>query len=313
MKNRSDKSYLTFCSIIHPGTNHEVDALLLAESIRAFAGCFANAPIWFMLPINGKQISERTSKRLQELNVQLIPINLSPGADDFFFSVEMAALDQVEKLAANQVSYLVWLDSNTILLNEPGDLVLKDSKKLAFKPVHWLLIGSDFDQPIDPFWQHIYQFCRVPQERLFPMHPIVQDIRMRPYFNAGLLVIRPEQGLLHNWHSKFMEIYLHPIFQEFYQKDPRYEIFMHQAVLSGIILNHFNPNELYELPDSYNYPLHLWVEDKTVLRPANLNNAVTIRHEGFYLNKDWETQIPLSLERIQWLKNKLKQMSVGEL
>lgn len=206
---------ITFCSIIQPGSSNEMDALILAESFRAFAGSFANATVWFMLPMNGKDLTERTHRRLQELKVRLVPFEFEPGAVNFFFSVELAALAQIEKMTNGQTHLLAWLDSNTIILNEPRDLLLKNTKNLAYKPVHLLLLGSDFGQPVDPFWQQIYHDCQVPQEHLFPMHPIVQDIRMRPYFNAGLLVIRPEQGLLRRWFSKFMELYQLPIFQDF--------------------------------------------------------------------------------------------------
>jgi hypothetical protein len=310
MHNQSFLPDITFCSIIQPGNYNEIDALLLAESFRAFAGSYANAPIWFMLPRNGKDLTERTHSRLQELKIRLVPFEYEPGAEKIFFLLELAALAQIEKLADGQTHLLAWLDSNTIILNEPRDLLLQKTKNLAYKPVHLLLLGSDYGQPVDPFWQQIFHYCQVPQEHLFPMRPIVQEIRMRPYFNAGLLIIRPEQGLLRSWNSKFMELYQLPIFQNFYQKDPRYKIFMHQAVLAGTILNLFYPGELVELPDGYNYPLHLWQEDKTIRRPESLNEAITIRHEGFYLENGWETQIPLSAQRIQWLVNTLKQFDI---
>lgn len=85
---------------------------------------------------------------------------------------------------------------------------------------------------------------------------------------------------------------------------------MHQAVLAGTILNLFSPGELVELPDGYNYPLHLWQEDKTTRCPKSLNEAITIRHEGFYLDNGWENQIPLSAEHIHWLVNKLEQLDI---
>ena len=61
---------------------------------------------------------------------------------------------------------------------------------------------------------------------------------IRPYFNAGHLAVRPEKRLLRKWSETFLELYKAPEFQRFYA-DGRYRIFMHQAVLSGVILAEF--------------------------------------------------------------------------
>ena len=54
---------------------------------------------------------------------------------------------------------------------------------------------------------------------------------------------------------------------------------MHQAVLAGVVLSSFSAAQLHELPESYNYPLHLHEEYPPEFRPTKLNELVTCRYE----------------------------------
>ena len=93
---------------------------------------------------------------------------------------------------------------------------------------------------------------------------------------------------------------------EYYKKDELYTIFIHQAVLSGVILSDTERQELQELPFSYNYPLHLYSESPPEYRPQNVSDLITAR---FYLDKLLEPEglekIPLRDPLRSWLADKL--------
>jgi lipopolysaccharide biosynthesis glycosyltransferase len=133
------------------------------------------------------------------------------------------------------------------------------------------------------------------------MQPVVEDLQMRPYFNAGILVTRPERRLFQDWYKTFLELYHAPAFQKFYEQDQRYIIFLHQAVLAGVVLHCLAKDELLELPSAYNYPVHLFEQDKTKHRPDSMDELVTFRHEGFYQDSDWMQKMPASERFKQWL------------
>ena len=307
--NIPQSSELIVCSIIHPGRNGEINCLLLAESIRSFGGGLASCPVWFMSPQTEKAPTTWMQKHLEALDIQLIPFSVTKEDQSFFFKVELMALIHAESLAIENSNLLAWLDSNTIILQEPRALLLPGPFQLAYKPVHHLLLGSRYDLPIDPFWLAIYQHCQVPHDRLFPMKPMVEDVSMRPYFNAGILVTRPQNRFLRRWFNKFNEVYQLPVFHSYYQKSPRYQIFMHQAILAGMILNQFSQEEITELPHNYNYPAHLWQQDNTRHRPANFNEVVTLRHEGFYNHPSWRENMPVKKEIIHWIGDQLEKYS----
>jgi hypothetical protein len=153
----------------------------------------------------------------------------------------------------------------------------------------------------------IYQYCNVPEDRIFPMKTHVDGITIRPYFNAGMLITRPEKELFKTWSDTFFRVYQEPSLQEIYRQDERYTIFFHQAVLSGIILSTFTSDEIQELPPTYNYPIHLFTEDMTDHRPSSLEELVTIRHEGFYKDPQWMKKMPAREALKQWLVRQLNE------
>ena len=173
---------------------------------------------------------------------------------------------------------------------------------MGYRPVQHLLVGSQYGKPLDPFWTEIYAACKVPPESVFPMHLTVEDRDMRPYFNAGFLVLRPQAGLVKKWYDTFISLYQTSTFLPFYERDVRYEVFMHQAVLAGVVLSNYDRDQLHELPRGYNYPMDLWGIDTTAYRPRSMDEVITFRHEGFYEDPDWQENFPASDALKQWMK-----------
>ncbi len=297
---------LIFTTVAYPVEWSEANTLLLIESIRNFGGDLSQSTIWCFVPDFGPQPSEPFRKRIAELNTELISFEIEREIARFFFAADIRAAALAESLAIGKTDILAWVSSNTIVLQEPADFLLANDKNLGYRPVHHSNVGSVYDKPIDPFWSLVYRYCNVPEERVFPMKTHVDQNILRPYFNAGILVIRPEDGLFKTWQEKFFEVYQTPELAELYESDERYVIFIHQALLSGVILSTFAPGEIQELPRSYNYPLHLYEDDVTAHRPSSLDELVTLRHEGLQKITDWIDKIPGGEQFKKWLAERGK-------
>jgi len=297
---------LVFASTVFPSRSSETQALLLAESIRTFAGSLAQASIWFFIPSIGKELSATFKERLLALNVSSIPFKIDSETANFPLASDVLAAALAESEALTSANLLAWLASNTVVIQEPKEFLLPSNKTLSFRPVHHTLIGSRYKEPLDPFWTSIYRYCKVPEARVFPMMTHVDATKIRPYFNAGLLVTRPKKRLLQAWRHTFFGVYQEPSFQKFYQKDERYAIFIHQAVLSGVILSMLETIEIQELPPTYNYPVHLYAQDVSGHRPSSLEELVTFRHEGFYTDPQWINNMPAKKPLKQWIISVLR-------
>lgn len=291
-----------FVAALSPG-DRGTSALLLAESIRAYAGRLSGAPI--LLYVTPKPILPRAVvERLRALDVEFVDYSVEGEAAKFFFLPEVTAAAQAEERFDGEAETMVWLGANTLILQEPRDLLLPAGRSVGYRPVHITNVGSRIDAPLDDFWSLIYERCGVTRDRVFPMKTHVDGNTLRPYFNAGHLAVRPGKRLLRKWSETFLRLYDAPEFRRFYV-DGRYRIFMHQAVLSGVILAAFPRDELNELPSTYNYPIHLHGEDTTSGKPTNIEEMVTVRHEGFWEEPGWENKMSAGATLKKWMNDKL--------
>jgi hypothetical protein len=290
-----------FISTVTPG-EPSISALLLAESIRAFAGKLADAPIRFYVTPEGK-IPDAAEKRLRALGVELRQVKVDPKAASIFFMPQLHAAAEAEKEAKEET--LIWLGANTLVLHEPKAFVLPPGKSLGYRPVHITNIGSKWGTPLDAFWSLIYRHCGVDKRKVSSVKTHVDGNTLRFYINAAHIVVRPERRFMGAWLDKFESLYMHPDFTPFYA-DERYRIFMHQAIFSALTTTIMPREELLELPSTYNYPSHLYDEDKSGAKPTSIDDLVTVRHEGFFEEPDWEEKMPAGAELKAWLREKMR-------
>ena len=285
----------------------ERESRILAESIRKFGGDDSSCPIWVMLP-NG-QISEAARRALLALDAQVFPFEIDPAVLEFPFAGKVLAAAEAEVLAGDQTASLVWMDSDTILVGDATDLLLKEGISLAYRPVMVTLISSLYDQPVDAFWEQVYRYCSVPPERAFATTTVIDEKKIRAYFNAGLLAVRPDKGLLRAWRDNFIRLYLQADFQKFYQEHDLYRIFAHQAILAGTALSQLERGEFYELSSKYNFPIHLIDKLPTERRPKRLNDLVTCRYDVFerLASPEWRNSIRVEEPLLGWLDDQLSQ------
>ena len=71
---------------------------------------------------------------------------------------------------------------------------------------------------------------------IFPVKTPVDREKLRAYFNAGVLILRPEMGVLRRWPSCFATLYTDSVFVTWCKQDQLKAIFLHQAALAGAIL-----------------------------------------------------------------------------
>ena len=283
----------------------EREAILLAESIRAFAGRYSDKPIWAMLPSGMADLAQTTQSRFAESKVMILPFTIVESSRGFPFAAKVQAAAEAERQAKGQTNNLVWMDVDSIVIQQPDGLVLDNGQVIGYRPVDHKLIGSSIYEPLDDFWMLIYQRCQVPLEHAFRMKTSVDEQLIRSYFNAGMLVVRPAFGLLQAWQTDFLNLFLEDCFQPFYEQQMLYKIFMHQAVLTGTILRAFKMLSLQLLPWQVNYPLHMHRSYPEERRPEVINELVSCRYDTFFENVDWRKKLPVDEPLRHWLNERI--------
>ncbi len=284
------------------------NAVILAESIRAFAGRQAAAPIEIYLPRGSVSASTELRARLAALDVTLVEVEIPSEAAPWFYGGKARIAAEAERRARDrQATLLAFLDDDTVVLREPREFVLEDGISLGWRPVLHRNIGSLYHQPPDPFWGRLYDLLAVPDSALFPMEAAADGEILRPYFNAGMLVVRPDRGLMQAWDLAFTRLIHDSTLVALCREDPRRRIFLHQAALAGAAATHLRPDECERLPDAVNVPLLFHERYPAARRFDSLEGCTTIRTEAALDLNDpkWLQRIKGPAAILQWLAERL--------
>jgi hypothetical protein len=286
-------------------------SILLARSIRRFAGRFRQVPIYSFSPRKAQRISRAAVRELERLDVIVDETTLNVRHPDDGLANKPIVCAHAEETVAAQL--LAFIDSDTVILNEPTHFELDADTIIAVRPTHGQGIGvSTLHGGVnETYWSKLYSICGVRTLRYMPM-PARRWIL--EYFNSGLFSIRPEYRLLRSWGRNFdavTESGLAPV-------DP---YFIEQSTFSATVSAAGGPVSI--LPQTYNF---LWSGGRQGRRyrplgagagqnrQLQLHQLVTIHYHNAFSNGDWRRALanPTRLERMseqyEWLIENLSQL-----
>jgi hypothetical protein len=283
------------------------NALVLAESVRTFGGAFKDAPIWIYAPADLLKARRDLVEEHLARGARVKPSDAPRESRRFPFAGKVYAAARAETEASGKTAILVWMDNDTVVLREPAEFGLAKGKSLGYRPVTHQNIGSLYSEAPNAFWSRVFQKLSVRESALFPMRTVADGKTIRPYFNAGLLVVRPERGIMAKWALNFSALCRDPVIIDMCRKDERTNVFLHQAALTGAILNLLARDEMVQLSDRYNYPIffkEMYGADEEF---DTLTGVVTLRYDVFFRKPapDWSAKLKGPAETVSWLKARL--------
>ncbi|MDO9086481.1 MAG: hypothetical protein Q7U53_09760 [Anaerolineaceae bacterium] len=266
---------------------------LLIESLRRFGGKFGEYPVWLFFTDMKYSVgfSESGTVKLFHLKMDS-PFRNYPLAEKVFacaLAEEMAALAGVNTL--------IWLNPDCLIFNPLDLFVLGDQYDAAFRPVHIRNVGSLANETLDGYWQRVYEVVRVNQVP-YTIESFVDGQVIRPYFNTHCFAINPARGILQAWRAYFLTLLLDKEFQDAYCHDALHQIFLHQVVLSALVMKSIDQARILMLPPDYSYPLHLQDKLPAARRNQYFNKLVCMVYEDSTLLEGIEINEPI----FSWLK-----------
>lgn len=279
-------------------------AIHFAESLREFGGALRDAPVLLYLPGALREMDEALRARLAALRIEVRASEAPAAALAYFGGGKCHAAARAEAEAAGQCEILAWMDTDTFIFQEPRGLALPAGVSLGCTPVFHQRIGSLYGEPADAFWSRIYETLAVPAEAIFPVVTPVDNRTLRGYFNAGLLVVRPERGLLRAWPEALRALYEDSLLAAACRQDRVKWIFLHQTALAALICRELRREEVLLYPYGINYPLNLHESYPAEHRPARLDDLVTCRHEHFFDDPAWVRKAGASTALAGWLRER---------
>jgi hypothetical protein len=279
-------------------------ALLAIESIREFAGELKDAPIWLYLIDSRPELERAALIKKNSLNYAIKTCSTPNNTKPFIFSGKVAAAAIAETEANGKYDLLAWLDPDMIFVNEPSSFLLSENVCFGYRPVMHKLIGSDYEKPPDEFWRILYQKLAIPDSAIFPVVTPVDEQIIRGYFNAGIMIVRPNCQILRKWAKEFTMLCNDSSVVNMVNLDDLRKIFFHQTVLACAIMGTLNKGQTTELPPTYNYPLNLANKYPPTKKPASLDNLVMFRHDMKFKTPEQLSGTADSSKIINWMIKK---------
>ncbi|MFC2139807.1 MBL fold metallo-hydrolase [Bacteroidota bacterium] len=269
------------------------------KSVRDLAGSYKNCPIYIVLTDEENFPCES----LKGENVILLPQEMGKEFNDYPLAVKSYVAAQVEKITAAKVRTLAWFDPATLLLDSPNELDLNNNYSVAVRPVSLVnTIGITPGSEPNDYWAPIYEEFNLDYNDLPAYKTVVDEQPIQPYFNCEIFSVNPSLGIFTEW-AKLLTNFLN---DEEYQKNvcntPLRRLFLHQAVLSGIIMKKVSPEKIKSLSIKSGYPFnqHDQLAEEKKIKSLNELSAVIFDYT-WDRNARWADKIPIEEPLKDWL------------
>lgn len=279
----------------------EKKAGVLIDSIRRFGGPYSQAPIYVVVD----ERANLSCTSLKERGVQLLSLDMDEAARDYPFAHKVYASAQVEERVASSAGSLAWFDVQTLVVAPPRALELDSRHAIAMRPVFLLnTVGQPVDQPVDAFWSAIYRETGVDPAQVPSVESFVEAKRIRHYINCGIISFRPDRGICRAWARAFTALVRDAGFQRAACADRLHKIFLHQAVLSSVILVKSKRAEWRWLPRDHGYPLNLHDRLAPARKARSLNELSCLIYDSLWDEQPgWMNRISIGEPLRTWVEN----------
>ena len=201
MAKNANRPNIAFVACIEKGVL-ERQALLLFESIRLYTGGFRDCAIYALSPRAGYTISASVRRKLEKLSVTYIDSVLNTECSEYGSANRVAAAAYVEQQHPHEI--LVILDSDTLFLREPNEILLRPDVDVAVRPVGVKgMCTSGPTDPFDSYWRDLCRCCGVDYDLIPWTESVADRQRIKASYNAGLVIVRGKLGIMQRWADFF--------------------------------------------------------------------------------------------------------------
>jgi hypothetical protein len=272
----------------------------LIKSLRAFGGPLQDSPFFIFFTRPGIASQHRANDE----GVHFVQLEVEAELQNYWFGEKVAVCSEAEAMLDGNVQSLIWMNPESIIVNPPNHFHLGSSCDAAFRPVHIQNVGIRIDEEMDPFWSEIYRIVEL-RDIPYNVESFVDAQTLLPYFNTHLFSINPSLSVLRTWLDTFRRMVADRVFQAEACADIRHQIFLHQAILSTLLIKLLDWERIEFLPPEYSYPLHLHHEIPLDRQADSLNGLVCPVFESGYQHPDTLNGIEVQEPVLSWiLKNK---------
>jgi hypothetical protein len=190
--------------------------------------------------------------------VRILDSDMPPEYNSYPLAVKPFAAAQAERLLTRRDVTLTWFDPETIILSPPEGLIVKGRIKAVVQPVFLtnnisLLPG----EPLNDFWERIYGKTDVSYGDIPVVKSLIDGKSILAYYNCEIFSVDPAEGICEQWAEIMDDLLSDRTFAYGVCNTDQRKIFLHQAVLSAVIVSKAGKKGTRSLNLKFGYPLNL--------------------------------------------------------
>ena len=269
-------------------------SITLVRSLRRFGGALKDAPVLSYQPRPGYEIAPETLRALEQLEVTHHTEPLNQRYAHYPQGNKPPVCAHAERTATTE--FVVFLDSDIVVLNEPSALLLPASQPIGVRPVD--KVGVATTGPPDGnygYWQRIYRLLNVDESLVGRVDTTVERQTIHAYYNSGVMSVRRNSGIFAHWNDNFAQVMNARL-------KPKQGMFhTDQTTLAATLAQQQISVEV--LPVTYNYPFHLHEQVPAEVRITALREVTLLHYHKALHHQESKTQLAQFErdEQQQWL------------
>jgi len=272
---------------------------ILVRSLRKFGGSYINSPIYIFL----SDTTNISNADFIDSDVHLLSAELDSLILNYPLAVKAFAAAEVEKFVRNKCKTLAWFDPETIVLGPMDELNLNDKYSVALKPVFLQnKIGLLPDERPNMYWSVIYDAIGLKVEKIPIVETVLDEKKIRAYFNCEIFSVDPKLGIFGEWSRILLNLLKDSTYQHTACNGFLQQLFLHQAVLSAVIVSKVSEENIHWLPLSCGYPFNLHDRLPENKKAKLLDSLSCVILENVWLkNSNWMNDININEPLKTWI------------
>lgn len=245
---------------------------LLISSLRNFGGKYKDLPIYSYAPRREMKPERETLRFFENYNVVYVNEEINENYSNYPLANKPLCCAYHEK--NSKAEYLLFLDSDTLFLQEPTQLFCDLDYDIKINPTDYSNIGTDleFRKNEGEYWEKLYKLLKIKRRK--EVKCTVDKEQILEYYNSGLVLVKKSKKIFSNWENNFINVWqegLSPI---------RGNFFIEQSVLSATIAQ--MELNIGQLGPKYNYPITSYSKKWKGLYPYSLKKIHHIHYHKLF-------------------------------
>ena len=226
---------------------------ILVESLRQNGGLYSGSEVYAVITDSLVECNELS--RMQ--GVITLHLRLDSVKAGYPLAVKAFAAARAEEAIGSRADYLAWFDPETLILSQPDGLVPGNGAKAVVQPVFLSnTVGLTPGEQPDDFWEPVYRTVKTDIRKIPVVETIFDRQKVMAYYNCEIFSVRRDAHIFSKWAEALDKLLSDSLFAYVTCNTPQRRIFLHQAVLSAVIIHETAGSAPAALPLSNGYPLH---------------------------------------------------------